>query len=192
MDAVLACPDSEHFCKSIGAVTRFDYADVQYTQLVHHSDCQNTVHFSLATVMTDVFRKNWIMSQANWLKLWEYLWIEHVKDWGVTFWPKRIGQIFPTLWSGHKIWPNLWPNSWPLHTVGNSRLILLCQNVTCRFLICSISTNILTVLAHFLAIIIQFFWKISVMTVANTWTFEPVSILRIWFWQILSANQSWP
>ena len=68
MDAVLACPDSEHFRKSIGAVTQFDYADVQYTQLVHRSDCQNTVHFGLATVMIDVFRKNWIMNQANWLK----------------------------------------------------------------------------------------------------------------------------
>jgi hypothetical protein len=47
MDAVLACPDSERFRKSIGAVTQLDYADVQYTQLVHRSDCQNTVHLDI-------------------------------------------------------------------------------------------------------------------------------------------------
>jgi len=28
--------------------------------------------------------------------------IEHVKNRRVTFWPKRIGQLFPTLWSGHE------------------------------------------------------------------------------------------
>jgi len=50
--------------------------------------------------------------------------------------------------------------------VGNSHPILLGQNVTPQFLM-SISTNILTVLANFLAITIQFFRKTSVMTTAT-------------------------
>ena len=40
-----------------------------------------------------------------------------------------------------------WLNSWPLHSVGNTGPILSSQNVTPRFSMCSISTNILTALA---------------------------------------------
>jgi hypothetical protein len=29
--------------------------------------------------------------------------IEHIKNRGVTFWPERIGPVFPTLWKGHNI-----------------------------------------------------------------------------------------
>jgi hypothetical protein len=78
--------------------------------------------------------------------------IEHIKDQRVTFWLERIRQLFPMLWSGHKIWLNLWPNSWPLHSVGNSDPILSRQNVTFWSLTCSISTNILTVLVNFLGL----------------------------------------
>jgi len=81
--------------------------------------------------------------------------IEHIKNQGITFWPERIWPLFPTLWSSHEIWPN----SQPLHSMWNNCLILLGQNVTPRFLMCSISTNILMVLANFLGIMIQFFQK---------------------------------
>ena len=57
--------------------------------------------------------------------------------------------------------------------MGNSRPILLGQNVTRRFFMCSISTNILTVLANFPVITIQFFRKTSVMTVATLVGSEP-------------------
>jgi len=70
----------------------------------------------------------------------------HIKNRGVTFWPKRIGQLFLTPWSGHEFGQI----SWPLHSVGNICLILLGPNVTPWSLMCSISTNILTVLANFL------------------------------------------
>ena len=73
--------------------------------------------------------------------------IEHIKNWGVTFWPERIGQLFPTLWSGHEFGCKFWPNLWPLHSMGNSGPILSGQNVTPQFLMCSISIKILTVLA---------------------------------------------
>ena len=41
---------------------------------------------------------------------------------------------------------------WPLHSVGNTGPIFSGLNMTPRFSMCSISTNILTVLANFLAI----------------------------------------
>jgi hypothetical protein len=28
--------------------------------------------------------------------------IEHIKNRGVTFWPERIGPLFPTLWTSHE------------------------------------------------------------------------------------------
>ena len=28
--------------------------------------------------------------------------IEHIKNQGITFWPDRIGPLFPTLWTSHK------------------------------------------------------------------------------------------
>jgi hypothetical protein len=28
--------------------------------------------------------------------------IEHIKNQQVTFWPKRIGRLFPTPWSSHE------------------------------------------------------------------------------------------
>ena len=45
-----------------------------------------------------------------------------------------------------------WLNSWPFHSVENTSPILSSQNVTPRFAMWSISTNILTVLANFLGI----------------------------------------
>ena len=45
-----------------------------------------------------------------------------------------------------------WLNSWPLHSMGNTGPILSGQNMTLWFSMCSISTNILTVLANFLGI----------------------------------------
>ena len=45
-----------------------------------------------------------------------------------------------------------WLNWWPLHSVGNTCPILSGRNVNPRFSMCSISTNILTVLANFLGI----------------------------------------
>jgi hypothetical protein len=28
--------------------------------------------------------------------------IKHIKNWGITFYPKRIGGLFPMLWSSHE------------------------------------------------------------------------------------------
>ena len=52
--------------------------------------------------------------------------------------------------------------------MGINHLLLLGQNVTPQFLMCSISTNILTVLANFLGIVILFlFQKTSVTTITT-------------------------
>ena len=60
-----------------------------------------------------------------------------------------------------------WLNSRPLHSMKNTSLILSGQNVTSRFLMWSIYTNILMVLANFLGI-----WKTSVTTVATLWGYD--------------------
>ena len=75
--------------------------------------------------------------------------IEHIKNQRVTLWPERIGQAFPMLWSGHEF----------IQEILTPYPILLGHNVTLQFLMCSISTNILTVLPNFLIIIIQIFSK---------------------------------
>jgi len=119
--------------------------------------------YSVATVMTNVIQKKLNYGPRKLAKtMIIFVEIEHVKNQGVTFLLGKIRQLFPTLWSGHEIWPNLWPNSWPLHSMGNSHPIL--QNVTPWFLMCSISTNILTVLANF---IIRIFRKTLVTTMAT-------------------------
>ena len=51
--------------------------------------------------------------------------------------------------------------------MGNTCPILSGHNVTLRFLMCSIFTNILTVLPNFLVIITQFLRKASVATMAT-------------------------
>jgi hypothetical protein len=32
--------------------------------------------------------------------------IEHIKNWGVIYWPERIGLVFPTVWSGQDFGQN--------------------------------------------------------------------------------------
>ena len=71
------------------------------------------------------------------------------------------------LWSSHNFGQNLWPKLWPLHSRGNPDPILSSQNMTTRFLTFFISTNIITILANFHDIIIQFFWKSLLMTMAT-------------------------
>jgi len=106
---------------------------------------------SVATVITDVFRKNWIVMARKLAKAVRiFVEIEHMKNLWVTFWPKRIGRLFPTLWSGHEFGHEFGQISWLLHSVENMHPILLGQNVTPRSLTFSISRNILTVLANFL------------------------------------------
>ena len=51
--------------------------------------------------------------------------------------------------------------------MGNSFLILLGQNIALQILMFSISTNILMILANFLSVIIEFFHKTLVSTVAT-------------------------
>ena len=51
------------------------------------------------------------------------------------------------------------PKSWLLHSMGNTHLILLGQYMTPWFLMCYMSTNILTISVNFLNITIQFFLK---------------------------------
>ena len=112
---------------------------------------QNEPRGSVATVMTDVFRKNWIVMARKLAKTVKiFVGIEHMKNRRVTFWPKRIGRLFPTLWSGHEFGHEFGQISWPLHSVGNIHPILLGQNVTPQSSTFSISRNILTVLANFL------------------------------------------
>ena len=114
--------------------------------------CSRWIHgSSVATVVTNAFRENWIMMPRNLAKTIRIIVkIEHIGNRGVTFWAKRIRQLFPTLWSGHEFGHKISQISWPLHSVGNSCPILSGQNITPRFMTCSISTNILTVLANFL------------------------------------------
>ena len=58
---------------------------------------------SVATVMIDAFRRNWIMMPEKLAKtVGIFVEIEHINIWEVTFCPKRIGRLFPTLWSGHE------------------------------------------------------------------------------------------
>ena len=123
---------------------------------------------SVAMVMTDVFHKNGIMVSGKLAEIMRiFVDIGDVKNWGVIYWPKRIGPVIPKLWSGHTFSHEFWPKSWPLHSVGITGPILLGQYMTSRFLMCPMSTNILTIPANFPDTIIPFLWKTSVMTVAT-------------------------
>ena len=93
--------------------------------------------------------------------------IEQIKNWGFIFWPKSIKQLFLTLWSSHQIYPNLRPSSSLLHSVGNRCPIHWGQNINPRFLMHSISTNILMNLANFPSVIIWCFQKTSIWTMAT-------------------------
>jgi hypothetical protein len=48
------------------------------SELELHAMCivcdKPTLPTSVATVVTDAFHKNWIISQGSWLNPWEYLW----------------------------------------------------------------------------------------------------------------------
>jgi hypothetical protein len=58
---------------------------------------------SVATVTTDVFRKNRIMKPGKLAKIVRiFVEIEHIKNRRVTFWSEGIGLVFLTLWSGHE------------------------------------------------------------------------------------------
>ena len=59
---------------------------------------------SVATVVTDVLRANWIIKPGKLAKTVRiFNNIEHIKNRWVIFWPERIGRVFPTLWSGHEV-----------------------------------------------------------------------------------------
>jgi len=58
--------------------------------------------------MTDVFSKKLnydVIKIAKTVRI--FMEIEHIKNQGVTFWARRIGPLFPTLWSGHEFGQNL-------------------------------------------------------------------------------------
>jgi hypothetical protein len=57
---------------------------------------------SVATVMTNVFQKNGIMVSRKLAKIVRiFVDIGRIKNRGVIYWPKRIGPVILTLWSGH-------------------------------------------------------------------------------------------
>ena len=124
--------------------------------------------YSVATVMTNVFHKNGIMVSGKLAKIVRiFVDIGHIKNQRVIYRPERIGRVIPTLWSGHDFSHEFWPKLWPLHSVGITGPILSGQYMTPRFMMCPMSTNILTILANFPDTIIPFLWKTSVMTVAT-------------------------
>jgi len=53
-------------------------------------------------IMTDVFLEK-LNYDVNMIAKMVIIFaeIEHIKNQRVTFWPKRIGLVFTTLWSGH-------------------------------------------------------------------------------------------
>ena len=78
-----------------------------------------------------LFKKGWIMMPRKLAKTVRiFVEIKHIKNRRVTFYPKRIGQLFPMLWSGHEFGHKISQILWPLHSVGNSCLILSGQNIT--------------------------------------------------------------
>ena len=113
---------------------------------------------SVATVMTDDFQKNGFMESRKLVKIVRiFVDIGHIKNWGVIYWPERIGLVISMLWT----------DLWPLCSVGITCPILSGQYMTPWFFMCPMSTNILTILANLLDTINPFFWKTSVMTVAT-------------------------
>ena len=68
-------------------------------------------------------------------------------------------------------------NSWPLHNMENTGPILFGQNMTPRFSMCSISTNILTDLANFLGIQNSIFSKNIGHDHGNTINMIPVKYI---------------
>ena len=67
-----------------------------------------TVASSVATVMTDVFHKNGILVSGKLAKIvGKFGDMGHIQNRSVIYWPKRIGPVFPTLWSGHNFGQNL-------------------------------------------------------------------------------------
>jgi hypothetical protein len=105
----------------------------------------------------------WLTEFSMWPQLIDRVFYPALVDWksflcgpnwltGFSIQPWLIDRVFyvaPIDWQGFL---SKWLNSWPLHSVGNTRPILSGQNMTPRFLIWSISTNISTVLANFLGI----------------------------------------
>ena len=59
---------------------------------------------SVAMVTTDAFQKrlNYDAKEISQNRE-NIVEIKHIKNQGVTFYPKRIGWLFPTLWSGHEV-----------------------------------------------------------------------------------------
>ena len=52
--------------------------------------------------------------------------IEHVKNRRVTFWPERIGRVFPTLWLGHEFSQSITSHSAEVITVPP--ILVSCHN----------------------------------------------------------------
>ena len=115
-----------------------------------------------------IFKRNWIILSRKFVRIVRiFVKIEHIKGRWVTFWLERNGSIIPTLWSGHNFGQNSWPKLGPLHGMGNTDPILSSPNMTSWLLTCFISTNVIMILANFPDIIIQLFWKSSVITMAT-------------------------
>jgi hypothetical protein len=60
---------------------------------------------SVAMIVADAFRKKKLNYEPRKLAktMRIFVEIEHIKNWGVTFWPERIRQLPATLWSSHEI-----------------------------------------------------------------------------------------
>ena len=75
----------------------------QYAQSMH----KVWIKSSVAMVMTDdlnFFLNYDVIKIAKTMII--FMEIEYIKNRGVTFWPERIGPLFPTLWSGHDFGQN--------------------------------------------------------------------------------------
>ena len=121
------------------------YQHHQYTEqiqkqvAIEQSKYKMDITVSVATVVTDAFWNNWIIMPRKSAKTMRIIVeIEYIRNRGVTFWPKRIRQLFPTLWSSHEFGHKISQILWPLHSMGNSHLILSDQNITPQFITCSI------------------------------------------------------
>src|SRR5882762_2164256 len=99
--------------------------------------------------------------------------IEHMKNQWVTFWPKRIGRLFPTLWSGHESG----------HEFGDHSIA---WEISIQFFWAKCDPPVFVVFylqkyshsfSQFPWLIIQFFRKTSVMTMAILLSTTKVNLL---------------
>ena len=146
---------------------------------------------SVATVITDAFRKNWIMMPRKLAKTVRIIVeIEHIRNRGVTFWPNRIEQLFPTLWSSHEFGHKIGQISWLLHSMRNICLILSGHNITPP--VCDIFYlhKYPHSFSQFSWLIIWFLHKALVTAVA---TVSPLNVIYFtWSGQHVCAQCVWP